>query len=103
MVVALRERADDGTGVRWDPRAGMATDYQTARSMSVMRPSEAARAEGRPTTGETVIAVRGLRMSYGDLEAVRGIDLDVHRGEVFALLGPNGAGKTTVVEILEGS
>jgi ABC-2 type transport system ATP-binding protein len=41
-------------------------------------------------------------MSYGATEAVRGIDLDVNRGEVFAFLGPNGAGKTTTVEILEG-
>ena len=48
------------------------------------------------------IEVRGLRKSYGSLEAVRGIDLDVSKGEVFALLGPNGAGKTTTVEILEG-
>ncbi|HKI66674.1 MAG TPA: ABC transporter ATP-binding protein [Solirubrobacterales bacterium] len=51
---------------------------------------------------ETVISVRGLRKSYGDAEAVRGIDLEVERGEVFAFLGPNGAGKTTTVEILEG-
>jgi ABC-2 type transport system ATP-binding protein len=41
-------------------------------------------------------------MSYGDHEAVRGIDLEVRRGEIFAFLGPNGAGKTTTVEILEG-
>jgi ABC-2 type transport system ATP-binding protein len=51
---------------------------------------------------ERVIEVRGLRKTYGDLEAVRGIDLHVDRGEVFALLGPNGAGKTTTTEILEG-
>ncbi len=51
---------------------------------------------------EAVIEVRGLRKSYGDVEAVAGIDLTVERGEVFALLGPNGAGKTTTVEILEG-
>jgi ABC-2 type transport system ATP-binding protein len=48
------------------------------------------------------IAVRDLRKRYGDFEAVRGIDIEVRRGEVFGLLGPNGAGKTTTVEILEG-
>jgi len=48
------------------------------------------------------IEVRGLRKTYRGHEAVRGIDLTVTRGEVFALLGPNGAGKTTTVEILEG-
>jgi ABC-2 type transport system ATP-binding protein len=48
------------------------------------------------------IEVRGLTKSYGDVHAVRGIDLTVERGQVLALLGPNGAGKTTTVEILEG-
>ncbi|MGZ4280823.1 MAG: ABC transporter ATP-binding protein [Gaiellaceae bacterium] len=48
------------------------------------------------------ISVRGLRKSYGALEAVRGVDFEVEEGEVFGLLGPNGAGKTTTVEILEG-
>ncbi len=51
---------------------------------------------------DLAIEVRGLEKSYGDVHAVRGIDLAVPRGEVFALLGPNGAGKTTTVEILEG-
>ena len=51
---------------------------------------------------DLAIDVRGLQKSYGDLEAVRGIDLRVPQGQVFALLGPNGAGKTTTVEILEG-
>jgi ABC-2 type transport system ATP-binding protein len=51
---------------------------------------------------EPVISIQGLRKSYGEAEAVRGIDLEVRPGEVFAFLGPNGAGKTTTVEILEG-
>jgi ABC-2 type transport system ATP-binding protein len=51
---------------------------------------------------EAVIAVAGLRKAYGSVEAVRGVELEVRRGEVFAFLGPNGAGKTTTVEILEG-
>src|ERR1700733_12003288 len=48
------------------------------------------------------VRVRGLVKSYGGVQAVRGIDLDIQHGEIFALLGPNGAGKTTTVEILEG-
>ena len=50
----------------------------------------------------TAISVRGLRKSYGSLEAVRGVEFEIGQGEVFGLLGPNGAGKTTTVEILEG-
>jgi ABC-2 type transport system ATP-binding protein len=51
---------------------------------------------------ESAIEVRGLRKHYGDFEAVRGIEFEVRRGEIFGMLGPNGAGKTTTVEILEG-
>lgn len=51
---------------------------------------------------ETAVRVRDLHKRYGDVEAVSGVDLDIHCGEVFALLGPNGAGKSTAVEILEG-
>ena len=54
------------------------------------------------TAGAAAIHVRALRKSYGDHEAVGGIEFDVQPGEVFGLLGPNGAGKTTTVEILEG-
>src|SRR3954467_3584055 len=48
------------------------------------------------------VEVRGLHKSYGDRPVLRGVDLTIERGHVFALLGPNGAGKTTTVEILEG-
>jgi ABC-2 type transport system ATP-binding protein len=51
---------------------------------------------------DLAIDVRGLRKTYGALEALCGIDLQVARGAIFALIGPNGAGKTTAVEILEG-
>ncbi len=48
------------------------------------------------------ISVEGLTKSYGTFQAVKGLEFEVHEGEVFGLLGPNGAGKTTTVEILEG-
>ena len=54
------------------------------------------------TGREAAVAVRDLRKSYSDVEAVRGVSFEVRRGEIFALLGPNGAGKTSVIEILEG-
>ncbi|HEY5318906.1 MAG TPA: ABC transporter ATP-binding protein [Solirubrobacteraceae bacterium] len=62
----------------------------------------AQRAASHQQVADTVIEVSGLRKSYDEHEAVRGIDLEVFRGEIFAFLGPNGAGKTTTVEILEG-
>ena len=51
---------------------------------------------------DLAIEVEGLRKRYGSRQAVDGLDLSVHHGEIFAILGPNGAGKTTTVEILEG-
>ncbi len=64
--------------------------------------AQGAHSERDPRAGEVVIDVTQLRMSYNGFEAVRGVDLQVRRGEIFAFLGPNGAGKTTTVEILEG-
>src|SRR5271165_5023782 len=49
---------------------------------------------------ETVISVSGLVKRYGEVEAVRGIDFTVNRGETFGFLGPNGAGKSTTIKIL---
>ena len=63
-----------------------------------MRPSLSTAA----ASADTVISVSGLTMSYGDVQVLHGVDIDIHRGEVCAVVGPNGAGKTTTVEILEG-
>src|SRR2546427_3874129 len=49
---------------------------------------------------ETAIQAHGLVKRYGELEAVRGIDLEVQSGEIFGFLGPNGAGKSTTISIL---
>ncbi len=57
---------------------------------------------GERTTSAPVIQVHALRKSYGEHEVIRGLDIEVRRGEIYAFLGPNGAGKTTTVEILEG-
>ncbi len=48
----------------------------------------------------TAVSVNGLVKSYGEIEAVRGIDLEVHAGETFGFLGPNGAGKSTTISML---
>ncbi|WP_188187645.1 ATP-binding cassette domain-containing protein [Nonomuraea sp. SYSU D8015] len=50
--------------------------------------------------GESAVAVRGLRKSYGKVEAVKGVAFEVRPGEVFGFLGPNGAGKTTTISML---
>jgi ABC-2 type transport system ATP-binding protein len=60
--------------------------------------------EGGPAShpDELAVSVRGLHKSYGPVQAVRGLDLEIQRGQIIALLGPNGAGKTTTMEIIEG-
>ncbi len=55
---------------------------------------------GRTPTAEPVIELRNFVKHYGDVEAVRGIDLVVNKGEVFGFLGPNGAGKTTAIRTM---
>lgn len=51
---------------------------------------------------EKVIEVKNLKKSYGRFKALKGIDIELYKGEIFGFLGPNGAGKTTTLEILEG-
>jgi ABC-2 type transport system ATP-binding protein len=67
---------------------------------TVMRTAEEPAADAPAQS--LAIEVRGLTMSYGTRQVLRGVDFEVRAGEVFCLLGPNGAGKTTTVEILEG-
>ena len=66
------------------------------------RPGTTATEVGDPphVGGRIVVSVSGLSKSYGEVEAVRGIDFEVAAGETFGFLGPNGAGKTTTIKIL---
>ena len=54
------------------------------------------------STGGAIVHAAGLRKSYGDKDAVRGVDLEVAQGEIFGFIGPSGAGKTTSVRLLTG-
>src|SRR5699024_615969 len=92
-------------------RVGHKPQYRpaVARCIVVAMTTDARHPSQRPLTSrtahtrtDTVIDVRGWRCQYGDFAAVRGIDITVRRGELFALLGTNGAGKTTARETLEG-
>jgi len=52
---------------------------------------------------ETVLSVQGLKVAYGGIQAVKGIDLEVRAGELIALIGANGAGKTTTLKAITGT
>lgn len=52
---------------------------------------------------ENVLKVRGLKVAYGGIQAVKGIDLDVNKGELITLIGANGAGKTTTLKAITGT
>ena len=57
--------------------------------------------EPAPTAGQpSAVEVRGLKKSYGEIEAVAGVDFEIPRGETFGFLGPNGAGKSTTIKML---
>ncbi len=55
-----------------------------------------------PAPGETMLAISGLKVAYGGIQAVKGIDLDIRRGELVTLIGANGAGKTTTLKAVTG-
>jgi ABC-2 type transport system ATP-binding protein len=52
--------------------------------------------------GDCAISIRNLRMSYGEKNVLKGIDLDVYKGQIIGYIGPNGAGKSTTVKIMLG-
>ena len=64
-----------------------------------IRTDERAEHEGQPAN----LVARSLKKSYGDFEAVKGVDFEVSRGECFGFLGPNGAGKTTTMKMIYGA
>src|SRR3954465_11668688 len=91
----------------WHSTQGVAQRTQGGGAHCVLVTSTPATAAlplsaGAPLDPSAAISIRGLVKRYGQFTAVDGLDLDIHRGEIFALLGPNGAGKTTTVEICEG-
>jgi branched-chain amino acid transport system ATP-binding protein len=57
---------------------------------------------GDPASQETLLAISGLKVAYGGIQAVKGIDLEIRRGELVTLIGANGAGKTTTLKAITG-
>ena len=76
----------------------MSTNHNTLGSF----PASAPRLSVSSQSPDAAISIRDLRKSYGAIEAVRGIDLDIQPGEIFGLIGPDGAGKTSTFQILGG-
>ena len=58
--------------------------------------------EGEPDAREVVLAARNVAKSYGNVHALKGVNFDIHRGQVTTLFGENGAGKSTLMKILSG-
>ena len=54
-------------------------------------------------TTNILLKVTGLKVSYGGIQAVKGVDFEVHEGELVSLIGSNGAGKTTTMKAITGS
>lgn len=80
----------------------MNTTPDTTQSSTLTGPLASPAREASDADSNTAIRVDGLKKSYGSLEAVSGVDLEIEKGEIFGLIGPDGAGKTSVFQILGG-
>lgn len=95
MTHAKQERWGGGEVERWGEKI-------TPSSSHPITPTRYADAAPPPHHPDVIIQVQGLRKRYGKVEALHGIDFEVHRGQIFGLIGPDGVGKTTTFQILAG-
>ena len=88
----------------WDPLPLSVRDARRASLLlrAQLEAHDPPSARARPTPGAAIVSVRDLRCSYGNIVALRGIDLDLREGEVVALMGRNGAGKSSLLSALSG-
>ena len=56
----------------------------------------------RARTGNRTLSLRGIALSFGNVRAIDGLDLDVRPGQIHGLIGPNGSGKTTTLNVISG-
>ncbi len=68
-----------------------------------LSPQAAGAASTRGASGAVLLKVTGLKVAYGGIQAVKGIDFEVHEGELVSLIGSNGAGKTTTMKAITGT
>src|SRR5581483_6840441 len=81
----------------------MWTSSQRGGNCPVKQPYPESKFHGYPSFVQSIISIKNLSKTYATgFQALKGIDLDIRRGEIFALLGPNGAGKTTLIGVICG-